>query len=148
MIIEKTGYEMTGHLYIGLSDARKHVERVAADNARKRRANRRITRALKKLERTLRSKTRQLARTDDTAKKVELQEAIDTLTDEVEGKKEECEPLASVYGPRRFAKEVDARAFIEQAARQLAKLKEKAEARKAKEEEKAAKKSEKDTDKT
>jgi len=139
VVIEKAGYEVTGHIYIGLSDARKQVDSVAAENARKRRANSRIVKELKPLERDLASKTRQLARCDDTARKTELETEIEELQQKITDKKDECEVIVSIYGPRRFAKEDEARAFVEQASREVEKAREKAEAKEQEEKEKADK---------
>ncbi len=131
MVIEKVGYKITGHVIIALSDAKKTVETLASQNTERRRLNKSIATQLRKLERELGAKKRALAGCDDTARKVKLEEEIAALGQEVDGKKAARQPIIAVFGPKRFAKEVQAKAFVEQVARQVERAKAKADAKKA-----------------
>jgi len=125
VVVEVTGYSVASGIYNKIDDIKTRAAVVEKVNRDIQKANKAADAELKKLRDQLASKSRELAKCDDTARKTHLETDITSLKAQIEQKDGERRAPTRMLEPRKFSTREDADKYVETVLKQAQKAAEK-----------------------
>ena len=116
VLVEKTGLDLYVGLYASVEEVKERLGLVNEDNARRKRANDDIEKAVKDLQTDIASKKRDIAKAEkenDEAAKASLEKDIARLEAEIAAKEKDLLPITKLAGPKQFPNRRTAEKYME-----------------------------------
>ena len=130
VLTEQAGLDFTRTIYAKKDKAEERRAAIREANRGPVEANKPIEKEIRKLRLRWFTRKRQLADSEDDARKAELQKEIETFREEIAAKQAELQPVIKVYPPTKYSKKAAAERYIAAAQARADKAKAKAEAKK------------------